>query len=914
MRYSAEKRPFWHPPTAIIIILIGAVFALYLHQLDGQSLWRDEILSIGRANQSFSQIISNINIVTGVESPDLHPPFYFLLLSIWRRLVGETVFAYRYLSLLCGLLALPLFYACGKRIWGETSGIWAAIFAGLSSFYLWYAQETRMYALLVVESLLVIYTLWPLLLPAPQKRAYVYFGLVIGVSIYTHYTGIFLLAFSLFAIGASQIWAHRQQLHLTPRFLLAGGLFLVALLLLSIPLLPHVMELATAKGFIAFGRPSLWWLLASGVSTFTQGSTNPPEIPWWQMLPFLILFLVGAFSWGTRHRWQAMLISLGGFAGVLLLFYAASFIQANYSNPRHLMVLSPFLFLLMGHGLVTLDRHGRVTAVLVGGAVCILSAFSIYQTITAPPVLRDDVRALAAYIEARAKPGDTVLWHNAVMSLVYDYYQPGLPTAVLPRYAQNDQAEVLAELAAWQVRSERIWFVRDPAPPFFDESLVYDALRENRISSDGAIFPASWAFLSVELMQPVSEISQLPADAMPAALPVGDYTVRGVAVEPVAATDGGTWATLFWQLDGERATEPPKVCLQLAEMAGLQWSESCTFLQLPDIITPSEGALLAHDLWLEVPPGLAPVPYELTLVGGEETETVGTVKVTRPSPAAVRSPLITYENGLNLTEVNWFDYEFHTGFWILGDLVWQVPPHPDEKLIFHTRLVDWLGQPLAETRASIAPTDFPEPDWQAGDLIRTRLALPVPYRIDGPYRLQIGVSDENSGSPINPQTWLPGQSWTTLDILTIKDWPLNKTVPADSIPVTDKVLLGDEALELAAYHLAREGNLLTITLYWRSLRELHKNYGTFIHVGLPGEAPLAQTAVVNLERPLPSWREGEVIAQTFSLPLPENLGDDTAVLQIGMYDPDDPNRRLPILANGLPAAQGSYILSPIPVE
>jgi hypothetical protein len=632
------------------------------------------------------------------------------------------------------------------------------------------------------------------------------------------------------------------------------------------------------------------------------------------MLPFLILFLVGAFSWGTTYRWQAMLISLGGFVGVLLLFFAASFIQANYSNPRHLMVLSPFLFLLMGHGLVTLYRHGKATAVLVGGAVCVLSIFSIYQTITAPPVRRDDVRALAAYIQARAKPGDTVLWHNAVMSLVYDYYQPGLPTAVLPRYAQNDPAEVLAELAEWQVHSERIWFVRDPAPPFFDESLVYEALREDWVSSDGATFPASWAFLSVELMQPVQEMTRLPADAMPATLPVGEYTVRGVAVEPVAATDGGTWATLFWQLEGERTAEPPKVCLQLAEMKGLLWSESCTFLQLPDSATSSDGTLLAHDLWLEVPRGLAPVPYELTLVGDGQTEAVGTVEVTRPSPAAVHSPLITYENGLSLTEVNWFDHEFHTGFWILGDLVWQAPPHPDEKLIFHTRLVDWLGQPLAESSGSIAPTDFPEPDWQAGDLIRTRLALPVPYRMDGSYRLQVAVMDENSGTPINPQTWLPGQSWTTLDILTIRDWPLNKTVPADSTPVTDKVLLGDEALELAAYRLAREGDLLTVMLYWRNLRELDQNYGTFIHVGLPGEPPLAQTAVVDLERPLPSWRAGEVIAQTFSLTLPENLSADTAVLQIGMYDLDDPNRRLPVLVNGLPSAQGSYGLSTIPGE
>ncbi|NHZ72504.1 MAG: hypothetical protein GWP17_05420, partial [Aquificales bacterium] len=832
MRKIEGKRPF--PPTAwIIIVLIWVVFGLYLYQLDGQSLWRDEILSVGRANQSFQQIVANINIVTGIESPDLHPPFYFLLLSVWRQVAGETEFAYRYLSVLMGVLAIPLFFATGSRIWSRTSGVWTAVFASLSPFYLWYAQETRMYALLVVESLLVIYALWPLLFPSPKKREFICFGLALTLALYTHYSGVYLLGFSLSAIFVSQFFRSRFYTQITWKHIGLTALLLVGILFLTIPLWSNLRELLTARGFIAFGRPSIWWLLLSGINTFTQGSTNPPDLPTWQMMPFILLAGVGALSLDVKpreRRWRAILISLGGLMGTLALFYAVSFIQANYSNPRHLMVLSPFLFLLLGHGLVTLYRHAKVIAVVIGGATLALSMFSLHQTITAPPVVRDDVRSLVAYIEERAKPGDTVIWHNAVMSMVYDYYQLELPTAVLPRYAQNNPTDVLDQLAVWQENSERIWFVRHPSPPFFDETIIPNALEESWIPIDGVGFPASWAILSTSLYQPLQKVVDLPEDALPAELTDGRYTLKGLTITPAITDGNGTWATLFWQWHGAATDEPPKVCIHLSEPESMMWSESCTFLRLPTNPASTHDSLLAHDVWLHVPPGLAPMPYEVTLIMGEQTEMIGTFRPERPLSPTSLSPIIEYENSLNLVDVAWLDEQFHTGNWVLGDLLWQVAQTPPDKLMVQARLVDWLGQPLSEQTIPIAPSHFPETKWLPGDLIRTRLAVPVPYRLNGRYRLQIALTDE-TGTPIHTKSWLPGRTWTTLDTIIIADWPLLKSLPPDSTALSDEVVLGDNLISLEAYNLEREGKNLHVTLYWRSVAESDKNFATFVHVG-----------------------------------------------------------------------------------
>jgi mannosyltransferase len=907
------KRPLSPPFPWIIIILIWAVFGLYLSQLDGQSLWRDEILSLGRANQSLPQILSNINIVTGVESSDLHPPFYLLLLHGWQRLAGETEFAYRYLSVLMGILALPLFYVCGNRIWDRSSGIWTAVFACFSSFFFWYSQEARMYALLVVETLLVIYTLWPLLFPVPQKREFVYFGIAVGLTIYTHYTGIFLLAFALIAILAAWLFENRDRLKIRWKQLLIFGLGVAVFLLIFIPLLPNLRNLLTAQGFIAFAQYPPWWILQQGIKTFSLGSAEPPDVAWWQIAPFIILAVVGALALDIRpfsKRWRAILLGIGGLLGILVLFYAASFLQANYSNPRHLTILSAFWFLLMGHGLVTLYRRWWVTAVLIGGAALILSAQALQQTVTEPPMVRDDVRALAALIKERALPGDTVVWHNAVMSMVYDYYDPGLETAVIPRYRQFDEKSILNDLAAQKERSSRIWFVRFPAPPFLDEALVYDDLNEDWVKLDGVGFPASWAILYMELFKPLQTETTLPQDALPATLNQDEVTIRGLVIPPAKTTDSGTWATLYWDFQGDEL-ETTKVCINLQDERGTMWTEACTFLRIPaNESLPVEG-IIAQELWLPIPAGLAPVPYSVNVTWDGESEVIGEFALERPLSTPVHDPITSYTNGLNLVDVSFFDETFHSGHWVIGDLLWQAAAPITDELVLQAQLVDWLGRTVSEQTIPVAPDNFPETAWQPNDLIRTRLTVPIPYRLEGRYRVQILLTD-NNGTIVSPKSLLPTNDWTHLGSVTIEDWPLNKTVPENSQPLADDVLLGENNVQLKAYAWEREDSTVTINLFWQTNTELEQNVGTFIHIGQPGEPPLAQGGGPDWERPTQSWRQGEIIQQTFTIELPANLDDNTPSVLVGMYNLENPDQRLPLHINGEPAPDNAYNLGMLP--
>ena len=83
-----------HLVLLLLIILLG--FALRAYNLEGQSMWSDEGLSLYRAQQPLAQVLGSVITVDGVDTQDTNPPLYFLLLHGWRALVGERLFLLRF--------------------------------------------------------------------------------------------------------------------------------------------------------------------------------------------------------------------------------------------------------------------------------------------------------------------------------------------------------------------------------------------------------------------------------------------------------------------------------------------------------------------------------------------------------------------------------------------------------------------------------------------------------------------------------------------------------------------------------------------------------------------------------------------------------------------------------------------------
>ncbi|MFN8203917.1 MAG: glycosyltransferase family 39 protein [Solirubrobacteraceae bacterium] len=178
-------------------ILALIVLSLFLRTREmGTHFWIDEGLSIGIARHGLFDI-------PGVLIQDGSPPLYYMVLHLWIGLVGESEAATHWLSLIFALACIPVALWAGTSLFGPRVG-W--ILAGLTAFNPFltsYAQETRMYSLVILLGLLA--TAFYLHAYVYDRRRYrIPFGVALALLLYTHNWGLFLgLAF---AAGVAIRW------------------------------------------------------------------------------------------------------------------------------------------------------------------------------------------------------------------------------------------------------------------------------------------------------------------------------------------------------------------------------------------------------------------------------------------------------------------------------------------------------------------------------------------------------------------------------------------------------------------------------------------------------------------------------------------------------------------------------------
>ena len=116
----------------LLIILIG--ISLRLYQLGSNSLWFDEAISVWFANESLG------NILIKQTSGDVHPPFYYILLSLWINVLGNGEFEVRLLSAIFGILSIPLLYLIVKNLFGNQPALISALILAISLLVFFYHQ------------------------------------------------------------------------------------------------------------------------------------------------------------------------------------------------------------------------------------------------------------------------------------------------------------------------------------------------------------------------------------------------------------------------------------------------------------------------------------------------------------------------------------------------------------------------------------------------------------------------------------------------------------------------------------------------------------------------------------------------------------------------------------------------------
>ncbi len=155
---AARTEGRWLP-----LLLVGLAFLVRLVRLGDANVWWDEALAVWAVRKPWSEM-------TAWTASDVHPPLFFWALWPWQRLVGETEFALRYLSVIAGVLSAVMAWALARRLGGRLAGGFALALVATSRFAVWWSMELRMYMLAALAIAWATYgaICW---LSAAQRRA-----------------------------------------------------------------------------------------------------------------------------------------------------------------------------------------------------------------------------------------------------------------------------------------------------------------------------------------------------------------------------------------------------------------------------------------------------------------------------------------------------------------------------------------------------------------------------------------------------------------------------------------------------------------------------------------------------------------------------------------------------------------------
>jgi 4-amino-4-deoxy-L-arabinose transferase-like glycosyltransferase len=403
-------------------------------RLGEQSLWIDEVLTWysagGVVPLGWTELRENV-----------HGPLYSLLLHAWTRIAGDAEWAMRAPSALFGTLTVPAMAWLAHRWLGREAAIPAAWLTACSPFLIWYSQEARNYALLILCACLASAALIGLgrRLRGAETLAYL---AAAAAGLLSNLSFVLLAPVHLW-------WWIRPRAERAAR-LRRLGIVAAGLALITSPWFLEAFRLWDWNRLHPAREAPVAEAPLRGQTTFHPGA-----------VPFTAYTFSVGYGWGppvremrargplAAARTHAAAIAIAALicgslallglralarrgrlaetalwliVPVLLVSYVAS---QNFKvfHPRYLAVAAPVWLLLFAAAFADLRPRGRL---LWGGALALLWSASLWNHYVDPRYGREDYRGAAALIRAEARPGDQVIAVYSVEPMEY-YMRDALP-------------------------------------------------------------------------------------------------------------------------------------------------------------------------------------------------------------------------------------------------------------------------------------------------------------------------------------------------------------------------------------------------------------------------------------------------------------------------------------------------------
>jgi mannosyltransferase len=344
----------WLVLAAAIVVVAGI---LRFWALGRQSLWFDELFSANTA-------LYGPRIAIKVTAQDTNPPLYYVLQSLIMPWLGRSEWAMRAMPAAFGVLTTGVMYLAGRKLFDRATGAWAAALFAVSAVALQYAQEARMYSLLMFFAALTLW-LFALLAENPSPTRAAFLGVGIAGLAYTHVYGYLAAPILLLPVLLLPRLRHRVGRLMLVTYLVAGVLFLPWALMIP-------SQVALVRAQVAGGS---WWMkptvsvmrdVAANIEAFQPGGEGIPAL-------IFVGLLVAAIAVPAKLAHTAEIPAGDGvhesdLLWVLLVFafvpMTAGLLISKYITPiatvRNSLVCLPAAYLLVARGGVKLRWPGAI--------------------------------------------------------------------------------------------------------------------------------------------------------------------------------------------------------------------------------------------------------------------------------------------------------------------------------------------------------------------------------------------------------------------------------------------------------------------------------------------------------------------------------------------------------------------------
>lgn len=408
-----------------VIFLIGLF--LRIHGLGSKSLWFDEAFTLLESKKAFPDLLH-------FDREGIHPPLYRLIMHFWLYLgKGETFI--RIPSLLFSVFSIILIYKVAGLIFNKRVALYSALFMGISPFQIYYAQEVKMYSLLLFLCLVSIYFFLRVL---KENKRVLWSGYVLftALSIYTHYCAFLnIIAQNLFIL-----FSCKRHKKLLPKWML--GQFLIILLF--------------SPWFYSFGKhieriKHQFWIppvsFENALAVFKNFSLGYHSSNFNNNLllfSFAIIFLCGIHSIissippkGTRQEQKAhwggkdqLILLLSYFVIPIIIILLISRIIKPIYMDRALISLSFFYYIILAKGLYSVKTNKIILGSIIISIVLLFGMvlknyYSGKNFLQSVGVFeKKPLRELTEYIESRYSKGEVIVLSHQNLWASFEYYLP----------------------------------------------------------------------------------------------------------------------------------------------------------------------------------------------------------------------------------------------------------------------------------------------------------------------------------------------------------------------------------------------------------------------------------------------------------------------------------------------------------